>query len=62
MACRLAGTKPLSEPMLDEILLIEALGTNLSEILIEIHTFSFTKMRLKMSAGKGGHFVSASMC
>ena len=34
------------------ILLIGPLGTNFSEILIEIHTFSFTKMLLKMSSGK----------
>ena len=35
-----------------EILLIRTLGTNLSEILIEIQTFSFKKMHLKMSSGK----------
>ena len=34
------------------ILLIGHLGTNFSEILIEIHTFSFKKMDLKMSSGK----------
>ena len=34
------------------ILLIAPLGTNFSEILIEIHTFSFRKMHLKMSSGK----------
>ena len=34
------------------ILLIEPLGTNFSGILIEIHTFSFKKMHLKMSSGK----------
>ena len=34
------------------ILLIEPLGTNFSEILIGIQTFSFTKMRLKMSSAK----------
>ena len=34
------------------ILLIGPLGTNFSEILSEIHTFSFKKMRLKMSSGK----------
>ena len=45
----------------DGILLIETLGTNFSEILIEIHTFSFKKMHLKMSSEKNGHFVSASM-
>ena len=30
------------------ILLIESLGTNVSEILIAIDTFSFKKMHLKM--------------
>ena len=34
------------------ILLIWPLGTNFSEILIEIHTFSFKKMHLKMSSAK----------
>ena len=34
------------------ILLIGPLGINFSEILIEIYTFSFKKMHLKMSSGK----------
>ena len=34
------------------ILLIGPLGTNFSEILIEIYIFSFKKMLLKMSSGK----------
>ena len=34
------------------VLLIGPLGTNFSEILIEIHTFSFKKMHLKMLSGK----------
>ena len=34
------------------ILLIGHLGTNSSEILIEIYTFSFKIMHLKMSSGK----------
>ena len=34
------------------ILLIGPLGTNFSEIFIEIHTFSFKKMHLKMSSSK----------
>ena len=34
------------------ILLIGTLGTNFSEILSEIHTFSFKKMHFKMSSGK----------
>ena len=38
------------------ILLIEPLGTNFNEILVEIHTFSFKKMHLKMSSGKWRSF------
>ena len=34
------------------ILLIWPLGTNFSEMSIEIHTFSFKKIHLKMSSGK----------
>ena len=34
------------------ILLIGPVGTNFSEILIEIYTFSFKKMQLKMLSGK----------
>ena len=34
------------------LLLIEPLGTNFSEILIEILTFSFNKMHLKVSSAK----------
>ena len=34
------------------ILLIGPWGTNFSEILSEIHTFSFNKMHLKMLSGK----------
>ena len=34
------------------ILLIRLLGTNFSEMLMEIHTFSFKKIHLKMSSGK----------
>ena len=45
-----------------KILLIRPLGTNCSEILIEIHAFSFTKMYLKNRLENGGHFVSTSMC
>ena len=36
----------------DGILLIRTLGTNFSEILSEIHSFSFKKMHLKMSSAK----------
>ena len=38
------------------ILLIGPLGTNFIEMLIEIHTFSFKKIHLKMSSGKWGPF------
>ena len=43
MACHLAGAKPLSAPVME---------TNVSETSIEIFTFSFKKMHLKMSSGK----------
>ena len=36
----------------DGILLIGPVGTNFNEILIEIHTFQFKKMHLKMSSTK----------
>ena len=38
------------------ILLLRNLQTNLSEILIKIHTFSFKKMHLKMSSVKWRRF------
>ena len=44
------------------ILSIRPLGTNFSEILIEIQTFQFNKMRLKMSSAKSRPFFSPSMC
>ena len=44
------------------ISLIGPLGTNFSEILIRIQTFSFKKMHLKMPSAKWRPFVSASMC
>ena len=52
MACRPLGAKPLSEQMLVGLLSTETLGTNFDEIVIDIQTFSFKKMRLKMSSGK----------
>ena len=42
-------------------LLIRPLWTHFSELLIEMYTFSFKKIHLKMSSGNGDHFVSASM-
>ena len=44
------------------ILLIRNLGTNLSEILIQIHIFSNKKMHWKCRLENGDHIVSASMC
>ena len=38
------------------ILLIQTLGTNLSEIFSEIHIFSFNKMHFKMSSVKWQQF------
>ena len=45
MACRLFGTKLLSEPMLEYCLFF-------FEILIGIQTFSFKKLHLKTSSAK----------
>ena len=44
------------------MLLIGPLETNLSEILIEIHTFSFKKMHLNMSSAKWGSFYLDLIC
>ena len=44
------------------ILLVWPLGTNFSEMLIEIYTFSFKKMHVKLSSVKRSHLVLASMC
>ena len=44
------------------ILLIGPLGTNFNEIFIEIHTFPFKKIHLKISSAKRQPFVSSSMC
>ena len=41
------------------ILLIRPLGTNFNEMLIEILTFSFMKMRLKVSSAKWRPFCLA---
>ena len=51
MACRLFGAQPLSKQMLN-VISIGSVGTNFSEILVENRTFSFKKMRLKMSSAK----------
>ena len=61
MACRLLGTKPLSEPMLVYCYL-EPSNTHFSEIGIEILTFPFKKIQLKMSSANWRPFCLASMC
>ena len=61
MAYRLAGAKPLSEPML-EILLIRPLGTNFSEILVEINTFFIQDNALENVVGKWQPFLSRPQC
>ena len=43
------------------ILLIQTWGTNFSEILCEIHTFSFNKVHLKMSSAKWQQFCVGSL-
>ena len=48
MACRLVGAKAIIRTNTG-ILLIRNLGTNYSEIVSEINTFSFKKTNLKMS-------------
>ena len=46
------GENSIFTVVTDEIYLTGPLGTNFSEILIEIDTFSFKKMHLKMSSGR----------
>ena len=58
MACHVVGAKPLSEPMLEYCW---PLGTNFSELLIEIHSFSSKKFISKCRLQNGGHFVSNSV-
>ena len=51
MACRLFGAKAITWTNAG-LLLIEPLGTNFSEIWIEIRNISFMKMHSKMSSAK----------
>ena len=44
------------------ILLIEPLETNFSEIFIEIHTFSFKEMHLKLLSERCRLYCLASVC
>ena len=55
MACRLAGAKPVSEQNAG-IFISRPLWTKLIKILIEIHTFFFNKMHMKMSFAKSRPF------
>ena len=59
MACHLFGAKPLPKPVRAGLLSIGPLGTNLSEILIKIQSFSFTKMHriLEYRLRNDSHFV-----
>ena len=59
MACRLAGASHYLNQCWD---IVDSTLRNKLVILIEIHTFSFKKMHLKLSCGKWRPFVSASMC
>ena len=56
MACRRTRLSPVWRQAINRtnagLLSIGPWGTNFNEILIEIHTFSFKKMRLKMSSAK----------
>ena len=45
----------------DEMLLIGTLGTNLSEILSKIDTFSFKRMHLKTSSAKWPFFLGLNV-
>ena len=45
----------------DGILFIGPLGTNFTEMLIKMYTFSLKKKHLKILSAKWQHFVSASM-
>ena len=54
MACRLLGTKSLCKPS-------EPSGTHLSEILIKIQNFSFTKMHLEITSAKMAAILSGEM-
>ena len=58
MACPLVGAKPLSVG----ILLIQSLGTNFSEILSEIHTFSFKKNAFEKVVRKMAAIFSQPQC
>ena len=67
MVWRMVGAKAVIWTIAG-ILLTGLLGTHLSEILIKIQTFSFTKMHFKMSSGKwrpfclGLNVIMVSLC
>ena len=60
MACRIFGVKSLATNV--RTILIGPLGTNFSEILIEIHTFSFEKTDFKNVIYKMAKILSRPQC
>ena len=62
MACRLAGAKPLSDLMLEYLLLSGPLGTNLSEISIEIYAISIQKNAFENVVLKMAAIMSRPQC
>ena len=60
--CLAPGLRQAFIRISDWILLIGPLGTNFSEILIEIQTLSLKKMPWKVSSANVGHFFVASIC
>ena len=61
MACRLIGAKPLSEPVV-EYLLIGTLGTNVSEILIEKFTCFHSRNAFENVVSKMAAILSRPQC
>ena len=58
----MVGTKPLPDLNAEQILLIQILGTNLGEILREMHIFSPKKCIWKCNLRNGSDLVLTSMC
>ena len=57
-----AYVRQSTRPSLVQIMLIKPPGTNFIVIVIEMHTFSFKKMHLKIRPENSGHFASVSVC
>ena len=61
MVRRLVGAKPLSEPML-EYFLIKPLRENFTEMLIDIHIFSFKNLQsTSLQAMENDYVLKKSM-